>query len=51
MSSYGFKGRKSICCDTSENVGICLPVLQHFEQFSTDLKLSTLYIDNVAISL
>ena len=35
----------------SGNAGICLPDLWHFEQFSTDIKLSTLYIDKVAISL
>ncbi len=40
-ASYGFSG----------NAGICLPDLWHFEQFSTDIKLSTLYIDKVAISL
>jgi len=40
-SSYGFSG----------NSGVSLPDLWNFEQFSTDIKLKTLEIDKVAISL
>ena len=40
-SSFGFSG----------NSGVPLPDLWNFEQFSTDIKLKTLEIDKVAISL
>ena len=40
-ASYGFSG----------NIGVPLPDLWNFEQFHTDIKIKTLEIDKVAISL